>query len=409
MKILLVTDSYPPEIRSASHLMLELAQELSHRGHKVTVITTWPEYNLDQNEVKKTFDEIAVENGITVIRVKTLPHHNVNYIVRGLSQLIMPFQFLMKLRRHNIKPEAVVVYSPPLPLSLVGSWLHRKGVRNLLNVQDLFPQNAIDLGILTSSMQIKFFKALERFAYRTADVVTVHSEGNRRMVLEQNPALQGKLHLLHNWVDIDHHSTNGNPDKNLHVDFRKKWNLTHRYIAIFAGVMGPSQYLELILEIADKVQNKLDLLFLFVGDGKEKEKLQSIARQKKLNNVRFEGFISRDVYPDLLSNCDLGLVCLSPKNKTPVVPGKILGHMAAGIPTIAFLHNCSDGHALIAESGCGVSADSSNIDLCIEALQKIMSNAEKFNAIGIAGKNYAYEHFSKEVCVSRLEKLIFAD
>lgn len=406
MKILLVTDSYPPEIRSASHLMLELAQELNHRGHQVTVITTWPEYNLDQGEVKKTFSAIEDEDGITVIRVKTLPHHNVNYIVRGLSQLIMPLQFLMKLRKHKIKPEAVVVYSPPLPLALVGSWLKRKGIRNLLNVQDLFPQNAIDLGILTSQSQIKFFKALERYAYRTADVVTVHSEGNLKMLKEQHPEIQKKLKILHNWVDIDHHGSN---EIYIATDFRKKWNLSHRYIAVFAGVMGPSQYLELILDIAENVQNKLDLLFLFVGDGKEKEKLQSIAQHKKLQNVQFEGFISRDVYPDLLNICDIGLVCLSPKNKTPVVPGKILGHMAAGIPTAAFLHKSSDGHALIAESKCGISADSANIDECIQALLALMNKTEQFDAMGNSGKNYATEHFSKEVCVKALEKLLVND
>ena len=123
MNILLVTDSYPPEIRSASHLMLELAEELHHRGHRVTVITTWPEYNLDQAEAPRAFDEIEVENGITVIRVRTLPHHNVNYIVRGISQLLMPVQFLMKLRRHRIRPDAAIVYSPPLPLALVGPTL----------------------------------------------------------------------------------------------------------------------------------------------------------------------------------------------------------------------------------------------------------------------------------------------
>ena len=78
MKILLVTDSYPPEIRSASHLMLELAHELTTRGHEVTVITTWPEYNLDQREQQKHFNELETEGSIKVIRVKTLPHHNVN-------------------------------------------------------------------------------------------------------------------------------------------------------------------------------------------------------------------------------------------------------------------------------------------------------------------------------------------
>jgi glycosyltransferase involved in cell wall biosynthesis len=406
VKILLVTDSYPPEIRSASHLMLELAQELNQRGHQVTVITTWPEYNLDQDEDKKTFDEIEVEGGITVIRVKTLPHHNVNYIVRGLSQLIMPLQFLMKLRRHRIKPEAVVVYSPPLPLALVGSWLRRKGIRNLLNVQDLFPQNAIDLGILTSAMQIRFFKALERYAYRTADIVTVHSEGNLKMVLEQNPEIGSKLHLLHNWVDIDHHSVDTNHNERIPTDFRKKWNITQKHIAVFAGVMGPSQYLELILDIAERMQDQTDLLFLLVGDGKEKEKLQQIAKEKDLKNVQFEGFISRDVYPDLLNICSIGLVCLSPQNKTPVVPGKILGHMAAGIPVAAFLHEASDGHTLIKESVCGISASSADIESSEHALIQLMKNTEKFSEIGASGKSYAIKHFSKDICVSQLEKML---
>ncbi len=411
MKILLVTDSYPPEIRSASHLMLELAEELQQRGHQVTVITTWPEYNLDGGEEKKTFKELEIEDGITVIRVTTLPHHNVNYIVRGLAQLIMPLQFLLKLWKYKIRPEAAVVYSPPLPLALVGSWLKRRGIRNLLNVQDLFPQNAIDLGILRNPTQIRFFQALERYAYQTADIVTVHSEGNKKMVLEQNPDIAPKLKLLHNWVDIDHHTVDSNDlsgkvNTCAAVDFRKKWNIKQKYIAVFAGVMGPSQYLELILEIAERMHQQTELLFLIVGDGKEKERLVQLAIDKKLTNVQFEGFISRNVYPDLLNACDIGLVCLSPQNQTPVVPGKILGHMAAGLPVAAFLHTASDGHALIREACCGVSANSADIDACVAVLEDLLSNSSSFEQIGAAGKHYATEHFSKQVCVSQLEAML---
>jgi colanic acid biosynthesis glycosyl transferase WcaI len=399
--ILLVTDSYPPEIRSASHLMLELAQELQDRGHQVTVITTWPEYNLDQNTERRSFQEIETEQGISVLRIKTLPHHNVNYIIRGLSQLLMPLQFLKKLWHYKIKPDAVVIYSPPLPLALVGTWLRRSGTRTLLNIQDLFPQNAIDLKILRSSLQIKFFQALERFAYRTSDVVTVHSEGNRKMLLAQHPTLASKLKLLHNWVDVDHHSTTTNK-----IDFKKKWGITQKHIAVFAGVMGPSQYLDLILEIAERMQDQSDLLFLMVGDGKEKERLQQIAAMKGLANVKFEGFISRDVYPDLLSACSIGLVCLSPQNNTPVVPGKILGHMASGLPVAAFVHTASDAHSLIADAQCGVSANSGDLAACVQALQNLMTQASEFNKIGQLGKVYATKHFSKEVCVTELVNLI---
>ena len=112
MKILLITDSYPPEIRSASHLMLELAEELYSRGHHVTVMTTWPEYNLDQDSTPRQFSELEDEHGIQVLRIKTLPHHNVNYLLRGLAQLLMPVQFWWKLRRYHLKLDAVVVYSP---------------------------------------------------------------------------------------------------------------------------------------------------------------------------------------------------------------------------------------------------------------------------------------------------------
>jgi colanic acid biosynthesis glycosyl transferase WcaI len=401
MHILLVTDSYPPEIRSASHLMLELAQELQQRGYEVTVITTWPEYNLDQAAAPRTFHELEDEEGIRVIRIKTLPHHNVNYLVRGLSQLLMPLQFLIKLWRYGIRPAAAIVYSPPLPLALVGSWLRRSGVRNVLNIQDLFPQNAIDLGILRSNMQIKFFKALERFAYRTADVVTVHSEGNRQMLFTQHPEFEHKIKLLHNWVDVEHHGTEYGI-----VDFRKEWAITHKYIAVFAGVMGPSQYLDLILEIAERLHEQTDLLFLMVGDGKEKIRLQQLAAAKQLKNVRFEGFISRDSYPQLLKACTIGLVCLSPQNQTPVVPGKILGHMAAGLPVAAFLHSKSDAHSMIASAQCGVSANSADLEACVAALKGLLANEQNFDNIGRLGQQYAAMHFSKEVCVSQLEAML---
>ena len=126
--------------------MLELTQELKTRGNDITVITTWPEYNLE-NGSNPTFLEKEKENGVTVLRIKTLPHHNVNYFLRAFAQLLMPFQFLWKLWKYRIRVEKCITYSPPLPLAFVGIGLRFFGVKALLNLQDLFPQNAIDLGL----------------------------------------------------------------------------------------------------------------------------------------------------------------------------------------------------------------------------------------------------------------------
>ena len=170
--------------------------------------------------------------------------------------------------------------------------------------------------------------------------------------------------------------------------------------------MGPSQYLTLMLDLAQRMHDQTDLLFLLVGDGKEKEKLQQIAKEKNLKNVQFEGFISRDAYPDLLAISSIGLVCLSPQNRTPVVPGKILGHMAASIPVAAFLHTASDGHELIQVSGCGVSANSADIEACERVMRDLMQDTSSFEALGASGKEYAVKHFAKDVCVSEMERML---
>jgi glycosyltransferase involved in cell wall biosynthesis len=382
--------------------MLELAEELIDRGHTVTVITTWPSYNLDKSLNSRDIREIELENGITVIRVKTLPHHNVNYVLRGISQIFMPLQFLYYLKKHQIRPKIVIIYSPPLPLGLVGVWLSIRNTQFILNIQDIFPQNAIDLGILKNGKIIFMFRKLEKFIYSRAQIITTHSEGNSCVIRKNYPQVTNKLRVLNNWVDIKHHELR----KSFEVtNFRTKWGIKNKYIAVFAGVMGPSQYLGLILDIASRFRNESELLFLLVGDGIERAKLEMKMLEMNLTNVRFENFISRENYPALLKECDVGLVCLSPQNKTPVVPGKILGYMAAGLPVAAFLHLASDGWDVIRNSKCGVVADSGNIDSCIDAMRSMLTNFAEFNSMGISGKKYCSDHFSKDVCVTRLEEM----
>ena len=170
--------------------------------------------------------------------------------------------------------------------------------------------------------------------------------------------------------------------------------------------MGPSQHLELLLYLAKQMEDDREWLFLLVGDGQEKKKLQKMAQEQSLSNVRFEGFVSHEEYPDLLRICNIGLVCLSPLNKTPVVPGKILGYMAVGLPIAAFLQNSSDGHRIIKSAQCGFSADSADKDACVQSIKNLLSQRDSFAKLGQNGKSYAIKHFSKEVCVSQLESMI---
>lgn len=400
--ILLITDSYPPEIRSASHLMLELAEELTHRGHQVIVVTCWPQYNLDPNN-KQTFSEVMTENGVRVIRMKHLAHHKVNFIIRGVAQLILPYLFIRKIKQYvREKIDAVIVYSPPLPLAFVGAWAKKKwGAKNILNVQDLFPQNAIDLGVLKNKTIIRFFQWMEKWNYQHADVVTTHSLGNRDLLAKLYPDVKDKIKILHNWVDVAAHQ-----NEMMQKDFRTLYALHNKFVAVFAGVIGPSQNLDILIDAAMQLQHLNDLCFLIVGDGSEKQKLIDKASKNNLNNVVFKDFISREEYGDLLKACDVGLVSLSSKNKTPVVPGKILGYMAAGLPVVAFLNQESDGHSVLKNAACGYSVISDDLSQIVSVITHTYENKHQCKSLGESGLMYVKNNFSKESCVSEMEAFL---
>lgn len=398
MKVVLITDSYPPEVRSASHLMEELAEGLKERGFDVTVVTTYPQYNLTEEKKNIDYPEFTTENGIKVIRVKTLPHHKVNFIIRGISQISMPYIFQNKIKKYINKIDTIVVYSPPLPLALLGAKLKKVfNAKCLLNVQDIFPQNAIDLGVLRNPLIIRFFKNMERNAYMNADLIFVHSEGNLEFLKRNHPDIAKKLIVLHNWINTKEFDGVYRTNK-----YRKLYNLMDKFIILFAGVMGPSQGLDFIIELAHKVRDLKDVVFLFVGDGMEKPKLEDLVRNKNLNNVIFKSFVSKDEYPYLVKDCDVGLVSLSNKNRTPVVPGKILGYMAAKLPVIAFLNQESDGHNIIKKANCGFSCIHGDIQKAEEIVRKIHRNKNDLIRYGENGYNYLVNNFDREICIQKL-------
>ena len=407
-EIVLVCDAYPPEIRSAAALMQDLARAWSADGHHVTVLTCQPNHAAEaplggQRPASPLPERQAESDQLVVLRCRRAPRWRVAYWLRGLTELWLPFRLWRLLRRHCSSADAVLVYTPALPLGLVGAWMKRRWrARFTLNVQDLFPQNAIDLGVLRNPVLIGAYRALERRLYRAADAVTTHSEGNRRMIVDALPELRGRVSVVHNWVDVEAYRRRGPPDG---PDYRAAWGLGGSTVAVFAGVMGPSQRLALLLDLASALRDESGLLFLLVGNGSERPALERRAAEAGLDNVRFEDFVSPDDYPALLRAAKLGVVCLSADNTTPVVPAKLLGYMAAGLPVLGLLHANSDAHAMIAEARCGVSAVSDDSAGCHAAMRELLACRAEWPKMGECAQRYVEERFSVRRCVAALGAL----
>lgn len=405
--ILIVVDVYPPEISSAANLMVELAEGLKKRGHKITVLTAYPKHYLTEEMKGKSFETFSEENGVKIIRVKILPHHKVNFVIRGISQITMPYIFFRQLKKYAKENfDAAIVYSPPLPLALIGKMIKRRyRAKFILNIQDLFPQNAIDLGILNRNnwkhrMAIWLFENIEKKIYKEADRITFHSEGGMRFLIEKKGVLPEKITTVYNWVDLA-------PYKNLDKDisFRRQWGLKNKFIFLFAGIMGPAQGLDFLVEIAKKVSDIKDAVFLLVGDGMEKEKIEKLISEYSLENVLIKPFISKEEYPYLVKDSDIGIVCLNNKNKTPFTPGKFLGYMAAAKPIIAFLNKESDAFELIEKSGCGYASISGDIEKAEKTIRKIYKEKNSLGKMGENGFKYVSENMTPDVCFEKLEKL----
>lgn len=406
MKILIIADVYPPEVSSAASLIQELAGGLAAKGDEVFVVTTHPKHYLADKNLAGKYGEFTDEGGIKVIRVKTPPLKKVNFIIRGLSQLLLPFLVFRKVKKYvGGKLDGVIVYSPPVTMPIAGALVKRKyGAKFLLNLQDIFPQNAIDLGILKNGLAIKFFEIIEKFAYKSADVISFHSTGGRQFLIEKKYVPEGKIVTLENWVDL------GEYCKPAKKDFRKIYGLEGKKIFLFAGIMGPAQGMEFLVEVANKVKDIKDAIFLLAGDGMEKSKVVAAMEKHGLKNISLQDFVSKEDYPDLATIADVGVVCLSSQNKTPFVPGKFLGYMAAGKPILAFLNKESDAFELVLKTNCGLASVSGDLKTAEKNVRELAGkNIEELREMGVRGREYAEKNLSLEFAVQKIRNIFFGE
>ena len=402
MNILILTEAFPPEIRSASHLLYELAESLVEKGFKVTVITRFPRDYINKIDKKYTGKLFYRENmgEIKVIRLNSFSFFRHIPLVRGLSQFILS-SLLVIGGLVSGRQDIIFTYSPPLPLGISAYLLGKiKRAPFVFNVQDIFPQSVIDLGLLKSKVLIKISKAMEKFIYKKARYITVHSEGNRENIIYKNINPE-KVIIIYNWVDTDLIK----PTKNQDNDFKRKNNLSSKFVVSFAGVMGFAQGLDIVINCAELLKSYKDILFLLVGDGVKKEGLIKKTKDMQLNNIKFLPPQPKEIYPSILYASDICLATLDKSVKTPVVPAKLLNIMASSRPVVASMNLKGDAPKIIRDAKCGYCVKADDVEGFSKAILKLYNNPKLRGEFGMNGRKYVVEHFSRKVCIEKYEKL----
>jgi len=402
MRILIISITFAPELIGNAPLVTGLATDLAKQGHQVTVMTGFPQHGLSKipDMYKRKIFLKENFNGVRVVRCYTYVSAQKSFFKKMLGYISFPLSSIMS---SLIAGEYDIIFtlSPPLWLGLSAYFIGKtKGTPFIYNVQDLFPEAAIKLGVLRNKYAIYFFETLERFVYTQAKCVTVICNYFRDNIVKKGIPTH-KVIVIPNWVDTDfiHPMEKNN-------EFRKENDIGDRFVILYSGAIGFSQPLEIVLECAKFMANNPEILFVIVGSGIKKEQLQKRAEQMSLKNIKFFDSQPRSKLSALLASADVSLVMLKTGIATVSLPSKIYGIMASGRPIIASLDKNSDAWNIIKEANCGLWVEPENSEKLIEAIEILYQNRELCVKYGANGRKYVIENNSRTKITAKYEQLL---
>ncbi len=398
---------FAPDGVSTSILMSELALELQAQGHQVSVLTTTPHYNVDaeargRQPLRRRWGGLLYESryhGIPVYHA-AIPQKGERVGARLLDylrfHLISTLAGLFLLRRVDV----LFVPSPPLTIGLSG-WILRlfKRAPFVYNVQEIYPDVAVSLGLLKNRRAIRLLERLEAFIYRRASLITVISERFRQRLLAKGVP-ERKLAVIPNFVDTDFirpgERQNG---------FSAAHDLDGRFVVLYAGNIGLTQGFETILAAAGRLEDRPDIHFLIVGDGTRRGWLEEQLAARRPQNVTLLPYQKRSLVPELYAASDLCLVPLKKGTAQETFPSKIYTIMAAARPVIASADPDSELEDVVRTAGCGWAVEPDNPTALAEAIASAAADRAAARARGQSGYRYVIETHSRPAVTAQYARL----
>ena len=351
MKLVLIADTFPPLRTSGAVQLRDLSREFVRQGHELTVLLSSP--GLGQPWALEDFD------GVRVLRLKAPKTKDIDYVRRTIGEFLMPYAMLRNLRKSPLADEqwdGVVWYAPSIFFGPIASALKKAGsCKGYLIIRDIFPEWAVDMGLMGRGLPYRFFRAVANYQYSVADVIGIQTLGNAVYFEHWLQKPGRKLEVLQNWLSDA-------PVGHCSIDLAKT-SLVGRRVFVYAGNMGVAQGMDVLLDLAEQLKTRSDIGFLFVGRGSDAQKLAADAKARGLDNVLFHDEIDPDEIPGLYAQCDVGLVALHPKHKTHNIPGKFLTYMQSGLPVLAKINEGNDLVELIREEQVGAVATGDSVEM----------------------------------------------
>ena len=401
MHILLIHQAFVTISEPGGTRHHELAKALVQKGHTITIIASAVSYLTGQTGKEKTSWKTieTLEQGITLIRVYTYPALHRSFVHRVIS--FFSFMLTSFIAGLGVKGVDLIWGTSPPIFQGFTAWLAARLKRAVFvfEVRDLWPAFAIAVGVLKNPALIRLSLWLESFLYSQADTVIVNSPGYIEHV-----RLKGakQIELIPNATDPDMFV-----DRGLKSAFDWGEDLEGKFICLYAGAHGLSNDLEVILDSANTLKKNRDIVFIMVGDGKEKPALQQKAREFDLKNVIFLPPVPKEQMMGVITGSDACIAILKPIElyKT-TYPNKVFDYMAAEKPVILAI----DGviREVIENANAGIFVPPGDSVRMAEAILYLKNNPQEAVKMGMNGRKYVIENFNRAFISDQLEE-VFCD
>lgn len=387
MHILLIHQAFAALSEPGGTRHHEMARHLTKIGSRVTVLTGQVSYLTGRGAQRSAWLRREIDDvGVAILRCWSYQTWHRSFLRRIFSFLsFMISSFFIGARIREV--DLVWGTSPPIFQALTAWALARlKGAAFLMEVRDLWPKFAVEVGVLQNRLLIRLSEGLERFLYRHADCVVINSPGFQEHVEREG----GKnIVVVPNGVEVSMF----NPE-NDGAQYRATHGLQDKFVVLYAGAHGMANDLEIFLGAAERLKDQPQIQFVLVGDGKEKENLVTRARNMCLENVHFHPPVPKEEMPEVLASTDVCVAILKPLHAfTTTYPNKVFDYMAAGRPIVLAI----DGviRQVVEEAKAGVFVPPGDPKRLAETILLMEQNQEEGKRMGKAGRQFVERHYNR--------------
>lgn len=402
MRILIYSYNYHPEPIGIAPLMTELAEGLVKRGHQVRVVTAMPNYPERKiyQDYRGKFYLTEYKNGVKIQRSYVWIRPQPNLIDRVMLEASFVFTSFMPAL-FGWRPDVILSTSPSLPVCLPTTllgWLHKCPV--ILNLQDILPDAAVHVGLLKNKSLIRVFSILEKFAYRSANKISVIADGFVDNLVSKKVPPE-KIVQIPNWVDVNFIR----PMQQEKNAFRVENKLENKFVVLYSGNIALTQGLETVVKAAAKLRDISDIAFVIVGEANGLQRLQEECNKCGASNVMLLPFQPRERLPEMLAAADVGLVVQKKNVISFNMPSKIQVLLASGSAIVASVPDSGTAARAIRQSGGGVLVPPEEPSALADAVLDLYKHPEKVKTLGYNSRKYAVEQYSFDQALNNYESL----